>query len=221
MVIRHPGADHDIGDYLRHSGQSGDAVVRVVEEGSFTAAAGREHVSQSGISAQIAKLERELGHRLIERRPRSRQLTAAGETLLPVVPSALSAMGDIRSVADELHGLLRGQVRVEIVRGCDIPEFFDAITTFRTERPQVLLSLTEDDSDRLQNRVAAGDLDLALAARGGDLAEGLTATVVVDEPIVLAVRRTHEWADRASVSLGDLVVHPLLCFRKARVCGRR
>lgn len=186
--------------------------VSVVEEGSFTAAARREQVSQSGISAQIAKLERELGHCLIERRPRSLQLTTTGATLLPVVRSALSAMGDIRFVADELHGLIRGQVRVGMVRGCDLAQFLDVVTTFRSQHPQVLLSLTEDDSDHLQDRVAAGELDLALAAYSGDLPEGLTATVLIEEPIVVAVPGAHEWAGRGSIALSDLVGEPLLCF---------
>ncbi|MFC7756218.1 LysR family transcriptional regulator [Tsukamurella soli] len=42
-------------------------LVAVSDHGSFTAAADALHVSQSGVSAQVGKLERELGHRLLDR----------------------------------------------------------------------------------------------------------------------------------------------------------
>lgn len=55
----------------------------VVDEGTFTGAAHRLHVSQSGISTQIAKLERELGQQLLDRGGRRVGLTPAGEAVLP------------------------------------------------------------------------------------------------------------------------------------------
>ena len=62
----------------------------VVDEGSFTAAAARLHVSQSGISTQVAKLERELGQQLLERSGRRVRRTPAGEAVLPLAKSALA-----------------------------------------------------------------------------------------------------------------------------------
>ncbi|XUM01494.1 LysR family transcriptional regulator [Streptomyces venezuelae ATCC 10712] len=55
----------------------------VADEGSFTAAARRLLVSQSGVSTQVAKLERELGQRLIDRSGRRIRLTPAGQAVLP------------------------------------------------------------------------------------------------------------------------------------------
>ncbi|MFD0573941.1 LysR family transcriptional regulator [Kitasatospora gansuensis] len=56
----------------------------IVDEGSFTAAARRLHVSQSGISTQVAKLESELGQQLLDRSGRQIRLTPAGEAVLPL-----------------------------------------------------------------------------------------------------------------------------------------
>ena len=53
-------------------------LVAVAEEASFTRAADRVHISQSGVSAQIRALERELGARLVDRSPRTATMTAAG-----------------------------------------------------------------------------------------------------------------------------------------------
>ena len=52
--------------------------VAVAEEGNFTRAAERVHISQSGVSAQIQQLERDLGATLLDRSGRTATLTAAG-----------------------------------------------------------------------------------------------------------------------------------------------
>ena len=53
-------------------------LVAVADEANFTRGAERSHVSQSGISAQIRQLERDLGAELFDRSRRSVALTTAG-----------------------------------------------------------------------------------------------------------------------------------------------
>jgi DNA-binding transcriptional LysR family regulator len=64
--------------------------VAVVDEGSFTTAAARLHVSQPGLSHQIQALERQLGGPLLERLPRGVRLTPAGRTALPHARASLA-----------------------------------------------------------------------------------------------------------------------------------
>ena len=54
--------------------------MRVVEEGSFSAAARFLGVTPSAVSRQISQLEKELGGRLFQRTTRRQNLTEAGET---------------------------------------------------------------------------------------------------------------------------------------------
>ena len=65
-------------------------IVAVADELNFTRAARRCHIVQSGLSAQIAKLERELGTTVFERTSRAVRLSAAGEALLPHARLALA-----------------------------------------------------------------------------------------------------------------------------------
>ena len=58
-------------------------LVAVAEEANFTKAARRLHVAQPGVSAQIRKLERELGHELLDRSSRTVRLTEVGAAVLP------------------------------------------------------------------------------------------------------------------------------------------
>ena len=68
--------------------------VAVAEEANFTRAAERIHVAQPAVSAQIQRLERELGQTLLDRSRRAVRLTAAGEAVLPHARAALAAVRD-------------------------------------------------------------------------------------------------------------------------------
>jgi DNA-binding transcriptional LysR family regulator len=74
----------------------------VAEEGSFTAAAARLHLTQSAISQQMAILEREAGIALVERCPRGIRLTQAGRLL---AERARSLLSELATLEHELHRL--------------------------------------------------------------------------------------------------------------------
>ncbi len=70
--------------------------VAVAEEGSFSHAAEREHVSQPSLSQQIQKLEAELNQQLFDRLPRAVVLTEAGRSLLGYARQILTGIADAR-----------------------------------------------------------------------------------------------------------------------------
>ncbi|MEE1789101.1 LysR family transcriptional regulator [Streptomyces sp. SP17BM10] len=177
----------------------------VVDEGSFTAAAARLHVSQSGISTQVGKLERELGQQLLERASRGGiRLTPAGEAILPLAKNALATLDDIQHTAAEFAQAVRGRVRLGMITGCSIPPFLDVVADLGRTHPGIELSLHEDDSELLQSHVLARTLDLALIGFAGEADPELDASVLVDEPIAAVVPIGHP-LDRKTVRLADLV----------------
>src|SRR3954462_4431814 len=89
--------------------------VAVAEEANFTRAAERVHISQSGVSAQIRALERELGAELFDRSGRVARLTGAGEAALPFAKSTLDAAAGVRDAVDEVNGLVRGRVTAGMI----------------------------------------------------------------------------------------------------------
>src|ERR1700677_2997693 len=91
--------------------------VAVAEEANFTRAAARVHISQSGVSAQVARLERELGTALIDRSARTATLTAAGGAVLDHARHALASAAAERQTVQEINGLLRGRLRIGMVTG--------------------------------------------------------------------------------------------------------
>jgi DNA-binding transcriptional LysR family regulator len=119
-------------------------------------------------------------------------------------------VGEIEEVSAAYAGVVRGRVRLGMVRGCSIPPFLDAVADYRRDHPGVELALAEDDSELLQRRVLSGDLDLALVGWAGEVLDGLVATVVVDEPVAAVVPVDHRLADRAEVTWRELDGEPLL-----------
>src|SRR5438270_235512 len=73
--------------------------VVVAEEASFTRAASRVHVAQPGVSAQVRRLESELGQQLLDRSGRSVRLTEVGSAVLPFARAALDAVANARSAS--------------------------------------------------------------------------------------------------------------------------
>lgn len=183
----------------------------VVDEGSFTDAAARLHVSQSGVSTQVAKLERELGHRLLHRAGRTMRLTPVGEAVLPLVRETLESLDAITHTAAAFAEAVRGRVRLGMITGCSLPGFLDAIAETARTHPGITVGLTEDDSPTLQAQVLSRSLDLALIGFAGATEPGLDVTVVSDEPLTAVVPHGHR-LDRASLLLSDLREETVLCL---------
>ncbi|GAA2069178.1 LysR family transcriptional regulator [Williamsia deligens] len=179
-------------------------VVAVVDEGSFTAAAESVRVSQSGVSAQIAKLERELGVALLDRTTRRVRPTAAGEHLIPVIRAAVAAVDSVRDTASAIRGVVAGRLRVGTVGGLGWPPVFDALAALHAAHPGLDISVIEDAAAPLVDRVRAGEIDVAVAAWTGDGPDGLRFVTVVDDGLAAWVTPDHPWATRDAVGPDDL-----------------
>ncbi len=184
-------------------------LVSVAEEQSFTRAAEKLLVSQPGVSAQIRRLERELGQDLLDRSGRSVHLTEVGAAVLPYARAALAAVDGVTLAVAELTGLVRGHVRVGTVtsHGVDLPAM---LAEFNRSHPLVEITLSEADSDQLLKDVCAGQLDAAIISAGMDDPAGVSLQVIVDEPIVAAVSHHHELAAHDLISLDLLRGRPLI-----------
>jgi DNA-binding transcriptional LysR family regulator len=186
--------------------------VAVAEEQNFTRAAERVHISQSGVSAQIRQLERELGAELFDRSARTATLTVAGKAALEHARAALSAAEAVSQAVDEVTDLIRGRLTVGMVIGCTITPFFDALAAFHGAHPGVEISLLEDNSDRLVEGVRAGTIDLALIGTATAAPDGLDALTIISERLVAAVPAGHPLVKQRRVRLRDLGAYPIVCM---------
>jgi DNA-binding transcriptional LysR family regulator len=186
--------------------------VAVAEEANFTRAAERIHVAQPAVSAQVQRLERELGQPLLDRSRRTVLLTAAGAAALPYARAALAAVADIHVAVAELTQLVRGTLTIGTVtsHSVDIPSL---LADFHADHPNVEITLSTDSSDTLIEMVRTGRLDAAIVSVGpGERPEALDVEVVADEAIAAAVSLTDELASRKTIRLAELADRPLIAL---------
>jgi DNA-binding transcriptional LysR family regulator len=184
--------------------------VAVAEDANFTRAAQRVHVSQSGVSAQIRQLERDLGASLIDRSGRTATLTGAGAAALPHARAVLAAAAAVRQSVDDVTGLLSGRILVGMVTACTVTPLFDALAAFHLAYPGVEIALQEGNSDGLIELVRTGAADVALIGAAGAPPAGFEALTIISEGLVAAVPPGHPLAGRRGVTLAEVTGHPIV-----------
>jgi DNA-binding transcriptional LysR family regulator len=140
--------------------------VAVAHDQHFTRAAERLMVSQSGLSASIRALERELQTPLFVRTTRRVTLTPAGKALLDEAERILAQVRSAHEAVAAVQGVLRGTLTLgteQCIAGVHVAGLLAA---FRRDHPDVEICLRQAGSGALAAEVAAGRLDLAFAVRG-------------------------------------------------------
>ncbi|MFC5473953.1 LysR substrate-binding domain-containing protein [Paraherbaspirillum soli] len=173
--------------------------VAVADVRSFTGAGRRLNLSQSAVSAQVVRLEEQIGRALLVRNTRNVTLTEHGQTLLGYARAMLNLSQEARvrlGTGDAFAGKLRIGVSEDFAGGW-LP---DAMRRYSAARRGLLLDLTVDIGDSLFRRHANGDFDLVIGSRCSHSDKGVT---LWRESLVWAFAR-HE-----PLPEGDV---PLACF---------
>lgn len=177
----------------------------VVRHGGFTRASGYLHIAQPAISAQVRRLEIELGVELLHRTTRRVQLTHAGEIFLVRVRRVLQELEAARGDLDDLSGLLRGRVRLGAVDALDPFDLPGALTAFHRSHPGVKLELSSAPVGQLLlDQLDAGDIDLAIGPTPAGLPARFAAQHLFSEELVIIASSRHRVAGLADVAVTDL-----------------
>jgi DNA-binding transcriptional LysR family regulator len=178
--------------------------VAVAEECHFTRAAQRLHVAQSGLSASIRSLERELGATLFLRSTRQVELTEAGRALLVEARRALTNVAAARDAVAAVQGLLRGRLAVGTLQCLCTVDLPSLLSRFSQAHPGVDIQLRHDSSGALIEQVRAGRLDVAFVTRPARTPDEVMITPLDTMPLMLACGPDHPFAARDHVDLREL-----------------
>lgn len=183
------------------------AFVRTVDAGSFQAASRLIGSSPSAVSKSVAKLERRLGAKLIQRSTRQLGLTSEGiayyERVAPLL-RALDDAGDIVQNTGTARGLLRVTAPVELGRGL----IASWAQLFLTEQPEVKLELnvTDRHADLIRE-------NYDVAVRIGALTDsGLTARGIASLPTLLVAAPAYLQRRGTPASIADLRAHDFIRY---------
>jgi LysR family transcriptional regulator, carnitine catabolism transcriptional activator len=117
----------------------------IVDEGSVTLAATRQHVAQPSLSQALRGLEAELGVELFHRAGRGLRLSAAGAALVGPARQALAALDGVRDAAAEVATLLAGTLRIAALSTLAVDPLAELIGRFRRQHPGVALHVYEPE----------------------------------------------------------------------------
>lgn len=191
-------------------------LVAVAREGTFAAAGQRIGLTQAAVSAQMQRLEAELGLALFERKGRTAQLTGQGHQTL------LQAQELIR-LYDTLGSTVSGQsasVRLSLGAIASVQRSWlpDALAEFHRQRPHCRTRVIPGVSMELVNQVDAGDIDLACIIRPPfTLQSDLRWTTLAREPYRLVVPANLQGDDWMAL----LATQPLVRYDRSSFGGRQ
>jgi DNA-binding transcriptional LysR family regulator len=160
-------------------------LVTIVEEGTFTRAAERLHVTQPGLSHQFQALEREAGGLLLERLPRTVRLTPAGRAMLPHARAALAEAARATTAARRAAGAAAGEMDLATLYTISAGILPAALQIWRSRHPGVRVRLFEHrHSHEMAAAMAAGQADIAIGPPPEDW-EGPVRHIGTEEFVII------------------------------------
>jgi DNA-binding transcriptional LysR family regulator len=178
--------------------------IAVAEQLSFRRAAERLHVVQPAVSAQVRKLEDELGVRLLNRTQRNVSLTDAGAALLTEARRVLHDAEVARLAARNAHDHVTSRLRIGYMPASLPSRVPLALRRLAAEMAKVVTSMEPGDGVELIESVRAERLDAAVISLPAPTA-GLRTTQLPDEKAVAAFPVGNRHAVSSAIRLDQLV----------------
>ena len=179
------------------------ALIALDELRHFSLAAERCNVTQSAFSQMIAKLESDVGLRLVDRDRRRVSLTADGERLVASARRMIAELDEIGADLRDHATMGKGRVAVATSPPFAAHWLPPLIAQFRARYPGIRLELFDQLPPKCLELVRERQADFAILSAPGPLA-GLQYRVLLHESFMLACPVGHRLATRKRIGLADL-----------------
>ncbi|GAB7219581.1 LysR family transcriptional regulator [Vibrio comitans] len=184
----------------------------VAEHGSFTQAAKAIHIAQPALSISIKKFEQSLGIVLFRREDKKVSLTKEGEVLLIHAKRVIQQLHDAELAIDELKGLQKGEVRLGAPSMMGSYFFPEVVMAFKTQYPDLKLTLVEAGTRSIRKMLLNGELDLGVI-NCDDVPNDLHVDHLFTSQMVAVVGSEHELAGRMNLNFEEFFQYELVMFK--------
>jgi LysR family hydrogen peroxide-inducible transcriptional activator len=183
--------------------------VALAEKQHFGQAAEASHVSQSAFSNAIKELEAILDTQLVDRTNRQVTITANGQDIATQARLVLRDIEQLVDMAAQGRQPLSGDLRLGIIP--TIAPFLlpRVLPKLRQQHPKLRLFLIEDQTQRLVQRLADGDLDVLLLALPWEM-RGVDTEVLFNDRFCLAIRKGTNRVDPENYRFDRLAADSIL-----------
>lgn len=188
----------------------------VARSGTFAAAGDAVGLTQAAVSAQMQRLEAELGFALFDRTGRSASLNAKGQQVLAQAAEMLRQYE--RLGTQDSGPSASALVTVGAIASAQRAQLTAALARFHSEAPHWRTRIVPGLSMQLVDQVDAGEMDMAIVIRPPfSLQSDLHWTTLAQEPFRLLVPRAVEGGDWAAL----LASQPFVRYDRASFGGRQ
>lgn len=178
----------------------------VCEAGSFSGAAERLLMTQSGVSQHMQDLEASLGAQLFQRGRRGVTLTPAGQTLYKYAQQMFVLSAAAENAVTNVEQLSSGQVKVGATPGLSVYVLTDWMQSFRVRYPKLTVQLETSTTPQIVKDLHAGRLDIGFVegevAPETDRHLGIYPLEEIEQLVV--VGQKHPFWRRPAVALPEL-----------------
>ncbi|SEA20774.1 LysR family transcriptional regulator [Microbulbifer marinus] len=154
----------------------------LAEVGHFTRTAERLHMTQSGVSQHLQKLESQLGHALLAREGKQFTLTDAGERLYEEGRKILLALQDLEQSVGE-DPAYEGQVRVMSPGSVGL-RLYPQLLALQQQHPALVIDYRFAPNRDVENAIASDEIDIGLMSRVSTREE-VSSQLVAEEELLL------------------------------------
>jgi DNA-binding transcriptional LysR family regulator len=180
----------------------------VATRGSFSEAALALSFTQPAVSQQIARLERELGTRLLARNARGVTLTPAGEVLLRHAEAMLQQLREAEAEVQAVAGVERPRLRVGAFASAAASIMPPALAELRASHPAAEVSMRVTEMPESLDALRTGELNLSVVidAESAPLEAPVDIEIapLFEDPFLAVLPYSHRLAGRSAVALDDL-----------------
>ncbi len=193
-------------------------IVAVARERHFGRAAEACFVSQPTLSVAIKKLEEELEIQIFERGGSEIGITPIGVRVVEQAQRVLEEAHGVKEVAQQGKDPLSGPLRVGVIYTIGPYLLPSLVREVIRNTPRMPLILQENFTHKLLELLRQGEIDVAILADPFNAA-GLVTQALYDEPFMIALPRSHRWANRAQIESTAIKEETMLllgtghCFR--------
>lgn len=178
----------------------------VAKHGSFTRAAETLYMTQPAVTFQIKQLEEQFNTRLLDRGHGRVTLTPAGDIVFAYAERILGLSDEMETRIAELTDELTGVLTIgtsQTIAGYWLPTLLDK---FMKKHPRVIPRVFVANSENIENRVAAHELDVGLVEKQSN-DPNLECSLACQDELLVIVHPGHELAGATSLKAIDLQGH--------------
>ena len=189
-------------------------LIAVADHGSFSSAARSLHTVQSNVSNHVAKLEKELGTVLLDRR--TMQPTPEGQA---VIGRARRIRAEMKAISDDLLSIneeVEGQVQIGCIgttaRWIITPLLEKLAKAFPSLHPRLI----DANTNSLTQKILSGDLDLAII-NAPAMNASLESEILFEEERIIVAPADHPLSEYESISVHDLSEYEMMMASQGTV----